>query len=51
MYYYYQAIINNNSLVYYKIRNEAKAAYNQNTIKSLKTYNIIKSDAVHKCII
>ena len=32
-----------NILVYYKIRHEAKAAYNQNTIKSLKTYNILKS--------
>ena len=35
-------------LVYYKIRHEAKTAYSQNTIKSLKTYNIIKSDALHK---
>ena len=26
-------------------------AYSQNTIKSLKTYNIIKSHAVHKYII
>ena len=50
MFYYYQAIINNNSLVYYIIRNEAKA-YSQNTIKSLKTYHIIKSHAVHKYII
>ena len=43
------------SLVYiinnYKIRHETKAAYSQNTIKSLKTYNIIKSHAVHKFII
>ena len=37
-----------NSLVYYKIRHEAKTAYSQNTIKSLKTYNIIKSHALHK---
>ena len=36
------------SLVYYKIRHEAKTAYGQNTIKSLKTYNIIKSNALHK---
>ena len=35
-------------LVYYKIRHEAKTAYSQNTIKSLKTYNIIKSHALHK---
>ena len=36
------------SLVYYKIRHEAKTAYSQYTIQSLKTYNIIKSDALHK---
>ena len=35
-------------IVYYKIRHEAKTAYSQNTIKSLITYNIIKSDALHK---
>ena len=34
--------------LYYKIRHEAKTAYSQNTIQSLKTYNIIKSDALHK---
>ena len=28
-----------------KIMHEAKTAYSQNTIKSLKTYNIIKSHA------
>ena len=33
------------SLVYYKIRHKAKTAYSQNTIQ---TYNIIKSDALHK---
>ena len=33
---------------YYKIRHEAKTAYSQNAIKSLKTYNIIKSHALHK---
>ena len=37
-----------NNLVYYKIRHEAKTAYSQNTIKSLKTYTIIKSHALHK---
>ena len=36
------------SLVYYKIRHEAKTAYSQNAIKSLKAYNIIKSDELHK---
>ena len=35
-------------MIYYKIRHEAKTAYSQNTIQSLKTYNIIKSDALHK---
>ena len=35
-------------IVYYTIRHEAKTAYSQNTIKSLKTYTIIKSHAVHK---
>ena len=28
-------------IVYYKISHEAKTAYGQNTIKSLKPYNII----------
>ena len=30
---------------------EAKAAYSQNTIKLLKTYNIIKLHGVHKYVI
>ena len=36
------------SLVYYKIRHEAKAAYSQNTIQYEKTYNIKKSHLVRK---
>ena len=39
------------SLVYSKIRHEAKTAYSENTIKSLKTCNITKTHAVHKYII
>ena len=38
-----------NSLL--KIRLETKAAYSQNAIKGLKTYNIIQLHAVHKYVI